>query len=625
MLRTENHVMLSPMRRTTKRGAKPTHACTSCRKHKTRCEILDPSMSPVRCHRCKVLSVECSYEHTQVPVAPAESSKPLSPVSSRRVSLEPSKHMLWSYVASDDPIDWSAPMLAIQNLSLSPSEPTVPTESSSTNTSLSGILPEFRIDYLIDLFNEKYTPWLNFQPMRKSKNPLVDIVSSAVAARHLDGAAGKKVRLRLEALAHDSVAQMIFSPGAVVCLEAVQCLLILSLWGPFGVDSELQEWDTRRLISEAVRMAVSLHLDHASAVVDDMRRRGSESDRTNLRDASEHARLWIAITNAESMLSLGTGSSPSSRRTPSDYQLVKFPAEFNAQTDLRDVRLGLTGKQFDLFEEGAKMCLPPGREEGWAQQIKGVLQRMDHWYRLLNPLPLILDTDKFYFHALRIYHEIARLLVFYHAFKEARTSVLPHTPIGQAWHNRFMSRTGGQELLDVWGREMVRTAERILIAALAAPAAGLSTAPDALFTMIALAAGYLVGVKFLMLQRPLGRLPGATDLILARIVTHLHCAACGPGHAAQRCALLIRSLVAKWEMREERDVDTAAVPQPTSSPTPPAGSIQFPLSPLGSLGVPGELRIDDPSGVDVEFFFLNSMLSDDTGFWDSLAQEELTW
>jgi hypothetical protein len=28
---------------------------------------------------------------------------------------------------------------------------------------------------------------------------------------------------------------------------------------------------------------------------------------------------------------------------------------------------------------------------------------------------------------------------------------------------------------------------------------------------------------------------------------------------------------------------------------------------------------------DVEFMFLNSMLSDDTAFWDTLAQEQPTW
>ena len=46
---------------------KTSQACTSCRKHKTRCELLDPA-SRSRCHRCYVLSITCSFE-TDVPPA----------------------------------------------------------------------------------------------------------------------------------------------------------------------------------------------------------------------------------------------------------------------------------------------------------------------------------------------------------------------------------------------------------------------------------------------------------------------------------------------------------------------------------------------------------------------------
>ncbi len=52
---------------------KTVQACTSCRKHKTRCELLD-SASHSRCHRCNVLSITCSFETNAPPVPVAEHS-----------------------------------------------------------------------------------------------------------------------------------------------------------------------------------------------------------------------------------------------------------------------------------------------------------------------------------------------------------------------------------------------------------------------------------------------------------------------------------------------------------------------------------------------------------------------
>ena len=47
----------------TQKRPKSSQACSSCRKHKTRCELIDDlSVAPYRCHRCKVLNVSCSFE-----------------------------------------------------------------------------------------------------------------------------------------------------------------------------------------------------------------------------------------------------------------------------------------------------------------------------------------------------------------------------------------------------------------------------------------------------------------------------------------------------------------------------------------------------------------------------------
>ncbi|KAF7354028.1 hypothetical protein MVEN_01089600 [Mycena venus] len=627
------------MHRTTKR-AKTIQACASCRKHKTRCEILDHSASPVRCHRCKVLSVECSYEQTQKPATSQPPPKPpnvmaesISPDANQRPRLDtlaPS-HRLWSFVDGQN-VDWSAPMLAIQHLTTLSAVDSTPVEFVNNDLSLSMILPEGRIDYLIDLFNAQYTPWLNFQPMRNSKNPLVDIACSAVAARHLDGVAGKEVRLRLQNLTRESIAQMVFKPGATESVEAVQCLLILSLWGPFGAAPEIHEWDTEALVATAVRMAKNLRLDHASTVVNDIREQ-ENPNATNIAEACERARLWIALTNAESMLCLGTRRTPSSRRSPDDNTLIQFPPVLNAQTDLRDLRLGLSARPLDLFEEGVAISLGADKEE-WALEMKRVLERIKREKRLLMPLPVVMDADQFYFHVLHILHGSCRLLALYHAFWEARISG-PLVVPGQAWHEQFMPRGAREALISILARDMLQTSEALLVSFLAAPTTRLCTAPDTYFNMVALAAGFLVGVKFLVVRRTHGRtLAGASDLLLARTVAGLHRAACGTGHAAHRCALLVQNMLAKWHAR---DHSTETPPQQTYSISPATGlgvqqqvDVSPGQSPQSSLHMPSsppQLPAEQETNpfLDVEFMFLNSMLGDDSAFWETLVQDQLTW
>lgn len=66
---------------------KSSQACSSCRKHKTRCELIDnPSPSDAhsgtgyRCHRCKVLNIPCSFESSEfAPPMPAARATPSPP------------------------------------------------------------------------------------------------------------------------------------------------------------------------------------------------------------------------------------------------------------------------------------------------------------------------------------------------------------------------------------------------------------------------------------------------------------------------------------------------------------------------------------------------------------------
>ncbi len=56
--------------------AKANQACASCRKNKTRCELLDSTSFVSRCHRCDVLSITCSFETNAPPNQAVDNSPP---------------------------------------------------------------------------------------------------------------------------------------------------------------------------------------------------------------------------------------------------------------------------------------------------------------------------------------------------------------------------------------------------------------------------------------------------------------------------------------------------------------------------------------------------------------------
>lgn len=123
--------------------SKTNQACTSCRKHKTRCELLD-SASRSRCHRCDVLSITCSFETNAPPTQAADySSSPVAvfrqrmlnailsppqsnsdkcleqtPSDARCSSPQPTVSSPWEFLKVPGIRDWCAtPMLAMLTLS----------------------------------------------------------------------------------------------------------------------------------------------------------------------------------------------------------------------------------------------------------------------------------------------------------------------------------------------------------------------------------------------------------------------------------------------------------------------------------------------------------------------------
>ncbi|KAJ7028698.1 hypothetical protein C8F04DRAFT_1118400 [Mycena alexandri] len=595
---------------------KSIQACASCRKHKTRCEILDPSKNPVRCHRCQVLTIPCSYEGTILPTAATsklptlatpentegERTRTSNPMVAYPSQIPPTDR-LWAFVTEDHHgIDWSAPMLAIQHLSRLPFASFDPPREAAQALSvgdltLSAILDEERQRYLLDLFDERYTPWLNFKPIRSTNGSLLDIVCCAIASRHLENmSGGVQVKAELQRLTEDSIAKMIFNPRP----------------------QKNEGRDGRLLIASAVSMAMNLRLNQASkqAILLRKKNRGrlSQQDSDVLEEMLEKARLWIALTNTESMLCVGTGRVPLSRRSPEDLQLVEYPKSFDDSVNYGDLRLGLTASSFDLVEEGNGNRLQSGMDvDAWYDEIMIVLERMKRVKRLLAPLPIVLDHQQFYFHVLQIYEEMSRVLVIYHALMDARMSAGP-IPSGESWHAYF--KPHNTEAVGEWGRDLLQTTESLLLHLVAADMRLLNTAPDNLFTMVALAAGYLIGVKFLM-ARGGSHLLGGSDLILAKTVTHLTNVACGPGHAAQRAALLLRGMIAKWEGRASKPGAVAAsYPTPTSD-QPAENTFLEPSSFPGqqpSMLPPFELDFG---------MFADSTAPLDPDFWNNLTQTQL--
>lgn len=174
---------------------KSSQACASCRRHKTRCELLDDLSVPgvLKCHRCRVLSIQCSFETSDIihiipskilkqgeqsTSAPAQKSdcSDVSPMlcsstvsdddqtlhsgitssrSSPRVKAEdliPNPRSLWGIMNLPAGFDWTAaPVLAIQELmNISPSGITTPIHQSH-HEQLGSILTPEQVSSLLEM------------------------------------------------------------------------------------------------------------------------------------------------------------------------------------------------------------------------------------------------------------------------------------------------------------------------------------------------------------------------------------------------------------------------------------------------------------------------------------------
>ncbi|KAJ3865790.1 hypothetical protein EV359DRAFT_38024 [Lentinula novae-zelandiae] len=572
--------------RATKR-TKSVQACAKCRQQKTRCEILDSADQPViRCHRCKVLEVECSYqtmdrclfevartkpkgdEHGEwhdrnldvlsgYSGTPTSMDAPGSSNASLPTDLFPNKpHLLWDFLRTPQgSLDWSAPLQAIQELMKQSADSSGsrrhPPPPPVLNDSLDSILSINQIQHLTSLFEHNYLPWLNFVPIRETHSPILDLVYCTIASRHFDEATRSMVAPRLQSLTAEFVAKMIFQSRRSETLESIQSLFILSLWAPVcGADEDFR--DGRLLVASAVSMAHDMRLNDACQIAARLRERkakGEDVSDHEMFDAINKTRLWIALTNVESLLCTGSGRHPLSKRT-AEY-LTTFPLTSNLPSDMasgRDLRLRLLAELFDITEAGLAIRLQSLSEADvnlWYDGFVHVLSNLSRVARILLPLAVVGDFDVFYFKALNILVRTCRLLILYQASVSAREYFV-HKEIDSPFWFREV-RPHGLLILITWGKENMAVSESILVLLLELDVRLLGTSPDYIFNMIAFAASYVIGSKFLVLQSIGIDLPGSGEKLLCRTIDRLNQCSYSPDSPARKCAILISWMLSLWE------------------------------------------------------------------------------
>jgi hypothetical protein len=151
---------------------------------------------------------------------------------------------------------------------------------------------------------------------------------------------------------------------------------------------------------------------------------------------------------------------------------------------------------------------------------------------------------------LQVYYQSCRLIVLVHAIMQAKLAL--NKPDRQGpW---FLAAVyNGVNLTQTWGHHALVLSEAILIATISrSELALMSAAPDSLFSMISLAAIFVILSKWNVYENIGQQMPGSSDPILARIIEKLSLIACSPDHFAVKCARLIEAGVLSFRKKTER-------------------------------------------------------------------------
>ncbi|KAJ7592950.1 hypothetical protein C8J56DRAFT_486269 [Mycena floridula] len=626
-------------------------ACAQCRAHKTRCELLDVDIDDVKCHRCGVLRIRCSYADMEVsifqpfitshqsPRAAAAQPKPPTGFDKTLTLIDQTVHHqtsaipppsmgfgeipahfaldpalaqkdgkqgnpLFGFFKTLEPVDWNHPLTAIEKL-VKPRVPIdrLPLSVVAVDHDLESILSRDQVEHLYGMFLSDFQPWLSFPGILDENGSTLEIVCCTVAARHLELQARSTILPRLQKLTDSTISRILFNGPSAGSLEAIQALLIVSLWPPIVTESTLP--DSQVLLGAAVSMAMNQQISTASTKLLQMQA-SNYATAEEISDLTGRARLWTSLTNMESLLCLGTARTPLSRRSAPDRRFIPHSV-FSPSTliECRDSRIKFLAEIFTCTETAATIqLLDPARLDAWYDEFMRSLGPLDAARRLIYPLEAVSDHDRFYFHMLLLTLHSCRIQVLYRAFNNIRILFTRQSPL--TWFSDV--KPHGMNVLVTWGREVGQLAEVILVNALQTDARLLSTTPDAIFSMIAFAAALCVGVKsFLLTHRGL-ELPGSTDNLLRLLVGHLDQASLYPGDAPSSCARFFAMMLATLQTERENVLQ--------KGPGPPVFQNLNDTFPFGPVRVEaGSRGLDNLSPSPGDIF-------GDTTFWAQLFQQE---
>jgi hypothetical protein len=329
---------------------KASRACASCRKHKTRCELFEPSGHHSRCHRCDVLSISCSFEPDSLsnPVVDTPTAakarrhilKPAfstpeqiqgpnkcdEPTQSELLGSTPRSNMVppWELHKVPGMPDWTtAPMLAMLTLSKNVAFKDRPTVRPVTNPVFTEVLSGDQRRHLLALcvtalsrfsqtlisifsFESRYVPWLSLPPNALGNDPVLDLVCCTIASRHLEWSIREAIFPSLRKLTEEAIMGHVFN--ATPSPAIIQAFALLALWSPFDSfsPSSSETHDSRLIAAAAINMCSSLRFDQAATdeqVLTERRKLGAEltPQEAALLTATEQRKLLVSSPQIRSL------------------------------------------------------------------------------------------------------------------------------------------------------------------------------------------------------------------------------------------------------------------------------------------------------------------------------------
>ncbi|KAI0068692.1 hypothetical protein BV25DRAFT_1817603 [Artomyces pyxidatus] len=567
-------------KRSSSKRTKSSQACTSCRKHKTRCELLDSNSYLSRCHRCEVLSISCSFETNAPPRAhPIDESPqatfrrqfaaavlshpskngddPSSEAHSGRGNCSP-----WDFIRIAGIDDWTAtPVLAMQTLSRAacPEQPSV--YPNGTSFTFSEIITNDQRRYLLNFFEMHYEPWLGLPPHALGQEEILDLVRCTIASRHLDPLLRSRVSPALRKLTEEAIIRHVFNPTP--SMSVIHAFALLALWSPFDSlpPGAAENHDSRLIASSAVNMCSSLRFDRAGPeelAFNDRRRMGeklSPQEVEAFEAAEQKNSIWTCVHNVEAMVCLGTGRAVSSKTVEVNLKILGL-YDYSTLEGARKTRLLLTSRLYDLTEQGLALQMSDDITlyDNYYDEVAEILYRFDGLHRVVLPLPVSSDHEAFYFHMLSVYYSFCRLVFLVHTLRHMRRHIPPTLSFtgnnGGGFFFAKIKRTGCGFALSC-ARDALLSAETLLTVVLSITDKDmLATAPDPIYSMISFAAAFVVAAKFMLLQsQGLRHLPGSSDQLMCRTIARLTQIALSTDHPAARCARVIAEFLGNWEKR----------------------------------------------------------------------------